>query len=91
MSRRCWRRTAGSVESLKERTRWGCSLCARQMRCTEETLIPVALAMPRRRPVGGLVRRFGRGLRDHAIDDRLLQGRDTPAPCRAEARPRRPS
>src|SRR5512132_748421 len=35
----------GSVESLKERTRWGCSLCARQMRCTEETLIPVALAI----------------------------------------------
>jgi hypothetical protein len=34
----------GSVESLKERTRWGCSLCARQMRCTEETLIPVASA-----------------------------------------------
>src|SRR5512132_987900 len=35
----------GSVESLKERTRWGCSLCARQMRRTEETLIPVALAI----------------------------------------------
>ena len=46
-ARRCraaWRRTA-SVESLKERTRCGCSLCARQMRCTEETLIPVALAI----------------------------------------------
>src|SRR5512144_902531 len=34
-----------SVESLKERTRWGCSLCTRQMRCTEEMLIPVALAI----------------------------------------------
>jgi hypothetical protein len=34
----------------------------------------------RRRPVGGLVRRFGRGQRDHAIDDRLLQGRDTRRP-----------
>src|SRR5512135_1730009 len=34
-----------SVESLKERTRWGCNLCARQMRCTEETLIPVTSAI----------------------------------------------
>src|SRR5512135_2215558 len=33
------------VDSLKERTRWGCNLCARQMRCTEETLIPVTSAI----------------------------------------------
>src|SRR5512140_801402 len=35
----------GSVESLKERTRWGCSLCARQMRCTELMLIATAAAI----------------------------------------------
>src|SRR5512147_776461 len=34
-----------SVESLKERTRWGCSLCARQMRCTELMLIAPAAAI----------------------------------------------
>ena len=37
---------------------------------------PGGLGHRRRRPVGGLVRRFGCGQRDHAIDDRLLQGRD---------------
>src|SRR5512132_492637 len=70
----------GSVESLKERTRWGCSLCARQMRCTEETLIPVALAIAAAVQWVAWVWRFGRGQRDHAIDDRLLQGRDTRRP-----------
>jgi hypothetical protein len=36
---------SGSLESLKVRTRCGRSLCARQTRCTELMLIPVAAAM----------------------------------------------
>ena len=36
---------SGSLESLKRRTRCGAKPCARQMRCTEETLMPAALAM----------------------------------------------
>ena len=36
---------AGSLDSLKVRTRCGRSLCARQIRCTELGLIPVASAM----------------------------------------------
>ena len=35
----------GSLDSLNWRTRCGARPCARQMRCTEETLIPAALAM----------------------------------------------
>src|ERR1700737_4809028 len=37
----------GSRERLKVRSRWGCSLCARQMRCTEPSEMPVALAIAR--------------------------------------------
>ena len=36
---------SGSFESLNCRTRCGRSPCARQMRCTELTLMPVALAI----------------------------------------------
>jgi hypothetical protein len=36
---------SGSLESLKWRRRCGASPCARQMRCTDETLMPTALAM----------------------------------------------
>ena len=39
------RRTSGSFESLNCRTRCGCSPCARQMRWTELTLMPVAFAI----------------------------------------------
>src|SRR5262249_23989923 len=35
----------GSLDSLNRRTRCGCRPCARQMRCTELTLMPTALAM----------------------------------------------
>jgi|SRR5258706_11588095 hypothetical protein len=34
----------GSRDRLKVRNRCGCSLCARQMRCTEPTESPIALA-----------------------------------------------
>src|ERR1700760_3009808 len=37
----------GSRERLKVRIRWGCSLCARQMRCTEPTEMPMVLAIAR--------------------------------------------
>jgi hypothetical protein len=37
----------GSRERLKVRCRCGCSLCARQMRCTEHTEMPIALAIAR--------------------------------------------
>src|SRR6478752_6411567 len=37
----------GSRERLKVRSRCGCSLCARQMRCTEPTEMPMALAIVR--------------------------------------------
>ena len=37
----------GSRERLKVRSRCGCSLCARQIRCTEPTDIPIALAIAR--------------------------------------------
>ena len=37
----------GSRERLKVRSRCGCSWCARQMRCTEPTEIPLALAIAR--------------------------------------------
>ena len=37
----------GSRERLKVRSRCGCNLWARQMRCTEPTEIPVALAIAR--------------------------------------------
>src|SRR6478672_6250260 len=37
----------GSRERLKVRSRCGCSLCARQMRCTEPTEMPMALAIAR--------------------------------------------
>src|SRR5436305_5980321 len=37
----------GSRERLKVRRRCGCSLCARQMRCTEPTEMPIALAIAR--------------------------------------------
>jgi hypothetical protein len=36
---------SGSFESLKRRTRCGAKPCARQMRWTEETLTPTALAI----------------------------------------------
>src|SRR5215218_865010 len=36
---------SGSLESLKRRTRCGAKPCARQMRWTEETLMPAALAI----------------------------------------------
>ena len=39
------RRSLGSLESLNCRTRCGCSPCARQMRWTELTLMPAALAI----------------------------------------------
>jgi hypothetical protein len=35
----------GSRERLKVRSRCGCSLCARQMRCTEPSEMPMALAI----------------------------------------------
>ena len=35
----------GSRDSLNCRTRCGCNPCARQIRCTEETLMPTALAI----------------------------------------------
>ena len=38
---------AGSRDRLNVRSRCGCSLCARQMRCTEPTEIPMALAIAR--------------------------------------------
>src|SRR5882724_9758084 len=37
----------GSRERLKVRSRCGCNLCARQMRCTEPSEMPVALAITR--------------------------------------------
>src|SRR5215472_6920137 len=37
----------GSRECLKVRSRCGCSLCARQMRCTEPSEMPMALAIAR--------------------------------------------
>jgi len=37
----------GSRERLKVRSRCGCNLCARQMRCTEPNEIPMALAIVR--------------------------------------------
>jgi hypothetical protein len=37
----------GSRERLKVRSRYGCNLCFRQMRCTEPTEMPMALAMAR--------------------------------------------
>src|SRR5438445_13079183 len=37
----------GSRERLKVRSRWGGNLCARQMRCTEPSQTPVALAIAR--------------------------------------------
>ena len=36
---------AGSLESLNRCTRWGCKPCARQIRCTELTLMPTDLAI----------------------------------------------
>src|ERR1051326_1254205 len=36
---------SGSFDSLNRRTRCGCSPCACQMRCTEETLMPTVLAI----------------------------------------------
>src|SRR5450759_2050194 len=35
----------GSLDSLNWRVRCGCKPCLRQMRCTELTLMPLALAM----------------------------------------------
>src|SRR5437762_13110361 len=37
----------GARERLKVRSRCGCNLCARQMRCTEPTEMPIALAIAR--------------------------------------------
>src|SRR5438270_11037683 len=37
----------GSRERLKVRSRCGCNWCARQMRCTEPTEMPIALAIAR--------------------------------------------
>ena len=37
----------GSRERLKVRSRCGCNLCARQMRCTEPSEMPMALAIAR--------------------------------------------
>src|SRR5260370_1549260 len=48
-ARRCrpaWRQS-WDRERLKGRSRCGCSLCARQMRCTEPSEIPMALAIAR--------------------------------------------
>ena len=43
--RAAWRQRRGSLDSLNWRTRCGLRPCARQMRCTELTLMPTALAM----------------------------------------------
>ena len=37
----------GSRERLKVRMRWGCSWCSCQMRCTERSEMPTALAIAR--------------------------------------------
>src|SRR5215213_1534258 len=79
---------AGSLESLKVRTRCGRSLCARQILSTELGLIPTAAAMAAAMAAavqwvasrGGLARRLGRGQLDHAVDHGLRQGRDARGP-----------
>ena len=54
----------GSRECLKLRSRCGCSLCARQMRCTEPSEIPMACHRPAA-PMGRLMRRLAAGQRHH--------------------------
>ena len=63
----------GSREGLKVRSRCGCNLCARQMRSTEPSEMPMALAAPGRSSgsLGAMVRcracpREGGGQRHHS-------------------------
>src|SRR3954453_18425659 len=70
---------SGSFESLKRRTRCGAKPCARQMRWTEETLTPTALARGSG-PMRRLVRRLGRGQRHHLVDDLLAERRNARRP-----------
>src|SRR5512144_2523138 len=70
-----------SVDSLKERTRWGCNLCARQIRCTEETLIPVTSAIAAAvQWVAGCGGSLAVSAITRSMNDRLLQRRDTRRP-----------
>ena len=70
---------SGSLEKLKRRTRCGAKPCARQMRWTEETLTPAALAIAA--PYNGSPRaRLGRGQRHHLVDDLLAERRNARRP-----------
>ena len=68
----------GSRERLKLRTRCGWSWCASQMRCTERSEMPAALAIGAAGPVRRFVRRLAAGQRHHARHglgrDRRLAG-----------------
>src|SRR4051812_44166419 len=71
---------SGSLESLKRRTRCGAKPCARQMRWTEETLTPAALAIAA--PVQWVVSCGGSvaGQRHHLVDDLLAERRNARRP-----------
>ena len=70
----------GSFESLNCRIRCGCRPCARQMRCTELTLIAGGLGHRRGRPVRRLARRVVQRQRDHALGHLGLERRDARGP-----------
>ena len=65
----------------------------RQMRCTELTLMPAALAIARAGPVGRLARRLGQRQRHHPLDHRLRRAAGCAAAgsCRAAGRRRPPA
>ena len=71
---------AGSLDSLNCRTRCGWSPCARQMRCTELTLTPAALAIAA--PVQWVASPGGvlHGQRHDPLGDRGIELRDARGP-----------
>ena len=80
---------AGSVDSLKRRTRCGSRPCAAQIRCTERSETPVAAAIDRSRRS---IRHRRCGPQERAEAPGLSNASSRPAARRASARPhdRRP-
>ena len=81
----------GSLDSLNGRTRCGCRPWARQMRWTELTLIPTALAMAGARPMGGVRWRSSQGQGQNALGHRGRQGWDARQARLVAPRPATPS
>ncbi len=68
---------AGSVDSLKRRTRCGWRPCAAQIRCTERSDDAAGRRHRPPGPMGRLAGRIAKRQRDHLIDHRRWQGRQS--------------